>query len=77
MASRFLRYTNILAFGLFGLLVAGGFIYLASTQAVAPEQGRVVLCIGIMSNTANPARFDSRVRALCADVGVYPLPADR
>jgi len=43
---------------------------LISTQSDAPEDGRKVLCIGILSNTENPAREDSLVQDLCADVGI-------
>lgn len=58
-------------------LLFGTMVYFGSHQSDAPQEGVEVLCIGIMSNTANPARFDARVRELCAKVGVFPLPEDR
>ena len=52
-------------------------IFAAATARNASTQTRgtrEVLCIGIMYNETNTARFDERLGDLCAEVGVFPVP---
>lgn len=58
------------------VLLFGSVVYFGAHQADAPEDGRIVLCIGILGNQANTAHLDERVVTLCAKVGVTPENAN-
>lgn len=62
------RFFNVLV-----VAVAVGVLLVTIQQARAESRwNREVLCIGILSNTENPAREVPRVQQLCADVGITP-----
>lgn len=61
---------------LLGILI-GMMYYIIATQSNAPEDGRKVLCIGILANTENPARNVPQVISLCSDVGIEVTDYDK
>jgi hypothetical protein len=64
----FQRWSTILGIGMVAALQVAGFAYIRAAQ---PDNGgRVVLCTGILANTANTARDDPVVIEVCRQVGV-------
>jgi hypothetical protein len=47
-------------------------LFIISRQSGSPTRSTEILCIGIMENTANPARLNPQLLDLCGQVGVTP-----
>ncbi len=63
-------WSDILGYGIIVLVMVAGFAYVDASRQAATDQGRRVLCTGIIANTNNVARDDPFVIDICRQVGV-------
>jgi hypothetical protein len=67
----FSRWSDILGYFVIIAVMVAGFAYVNASRQEATDQGRRILCTGIIANTSSSARDDSFVIKACGDVGVY------
>lgn len=72
-------WSTIIGYAIIVLVMVAGFAYVDGQREASTQDGRFILCSGIVANTGNVARDDPQVIALCREVGVnradYPATA--